>query len=214
MTLTPEAFGERLESVREDIAARGRDATIVAVTKGFGPAEILVAHAAGVRDIGESYAQELLTKIDSIPADVDVHFIGRIQRNKVRRIVDRVSLWHSVARPEVIDEIGRRAEDVNVLIQIRPEGDPSKEGIAAEDLESTLARAHDAGVIVRGLMTMGVFGDDSATRTAFARTRRLAERFDLAEISMGMSDDYRLALDEGATILRLGTILFGPRPPR
>ena len=214
--MTEADWSRRLETVRSDIAAAGRsgDVTVIAVTKGFGRAQIEWARAAGLLDIGESYAQELVGKAESIPGDVRVHFIGRIQRNKVRKIADRVALWHSVARVEVIQEIAKRVEGGRVLIQIRPDADPSKDGVTGAELPALLAAADEAGVEVRGLMTMGVHGDPEATRAAFAATRALADRHGLRELSMGMSDDYRAALAEGATMLRLGTALFGPRPNR
>jgi pyridoxal phosphate enzyme (YggS family) len=206
-----EAFAGSLEAVRADVDASGRDdVRIVAVTKGFGPAEIDLARDHGLFDIGESYAQELLGK--EIPDDVRVHFIGRIQRNKVRKIADRVEMWHSVARAEILTEIAKRVDGARVLVQVRPSGDTTKDGIEPGELAAMLALAEEQGVEVAGLMAMGVHGDPSATRAVFAATRELGRSHGLVELSMGMSGDYRIALDEGATMLRLGSVLFGPRP--
>ena len=195
-------------------SSRAGEITLVAVPKGLGRAEIERARASGVYDIGESYAQELLSKADDIPSDVCVHFIGRIQRNKVRKIADSVDLWHSVARAEIVTELAKRVDGPEILVQIRHEQDPTKDGVLAQELPAILELAQESGVRVRGLMTMGIFGDLHATATVFAATRTLAESHGLAELSMGMSGDYRVALDEGATMLRLGTVLFGPRPAR
>lgn len=206
-------FGANLGIVRDAVHELGRDdVRIVAVTKGHGASEIERALRHGIPDVGESYAQELEAKRSVIPDDVSVHFIGRIQRNKVRRVAAAVDLWHSVDRPEVLDEIGRRRPGAGVLIQVGVPGDPAKAGVGSDELEDMLKRAETAGVEVCGLMTMGVFDDDDATRRQFEETTRLANTLGLAEVSMGMSGDYRIALAAGSTLLRLGTVLFGPRP--
>lgn len=209
-----EAVLEQLDHVRSAIAACGRsDITIVAVTKGFDRSAIECASRLGMANIGENYAQELLSKAP-MPDGSITHFIGRIQRNKVRKIVDHVSLWHSVSRAEVIEELGRRKPGVRALIQVAAPGDDTKDGVEPSDIESLLALAQGCDVEIAGLMTIGVHGDSERTRDAFERTARLAERYGLSELSMGMSGDYRDALAAGATILRLGSLLFGPRPTR
>ena len=210
-----ERFAANLETVREAVHRLGRDdVRILAVTKGHGVEEIERAARHGITDIGESYAQELESKRSRIPDGVAVHFIGRIQRNKSRRVAADVDLWHSVDRLELLDEIGRRRPGAPVLIQVGVDGDPTKAGVAADEIAPMLVRAEEAGVEVRGLMTMGVFDDDEASRRQFEHTARLAEIHELPEVSMGMSGDYRIALAAGSTILRLGTVLFGPRPSR
>lgn len=211
---------ERLKHVREVIAEVGRaDATIVAVTKGFDRSGVDCAQRVGLTDIGENYAQELLDKIDAINADTTVHFMGRVQRNKIRKIAEQVTTWHSVSRPEVITEIAKRCADpalARVFLQIRPEADTTetKDGARPADIDALLETARDVGVSVVGLMTIGVFGDPHASKAAFVEVAQLADQFALAERSMGMSGDYRDALEAGATTLRLGSLLFGERPPR
>lgn len=206
---------ERLSTVQADVAAVGRvDVRIVAVTKGFDRSAIDAARRVGLLDVGENYAQEVMEKSDAIGDDLTMHFIGRIQRNKVRKISDQVSLWHSVARPEIVQELAKRNASARMLIQVRPHGDPTKDGVPPEEIEAMLAMADDLGVSVEGLMTIGVLGDEVATRRCFEEVGRLADEFGLAERSMGMSGDYRDALEAGATILRLGSLLFGPRPTR
>lgn len=205
---------EQLHEVRSIIDVYGRsDITIVAVTKGFDRSAIECASRLGLVDIGENYAQELLAKAP-MPDGTVTHFIGRIQRNKVRKIADHVSLWHSVSRPEVIAEIGRRQLDGRALIQISAPGDDTKDGADPKELDSLLSTAEEHGVKIQGLMTIGVHGDRERTRDAFGLTAELAQRYQLRELSMGMSGDYRDAVAAGATILRLGSLLFGPRPTR
>jgi len=188
------------------------DLRIMAVTKGFGSDAIILARELGLSDIGESYAQEVLRKAETIAMGGKLHFIGRIQRNKISKIADIVDLWHSVARPEVLVEIGRRTVGASVLIQVRVGDDPSKAGVDPGDIDAMLEVAAQSGVDVGGLMTMGVLGDPAATRDTFGSTRSLADRYGLTEVSMGMSGDYEDAAAAGATILRLGSALFGPRP--
>ncbi len=218
MTTPDEIVAERLEAIRSTIADVGRaDATIVAVTKGFDRSAIDCACRIGLTDVGENYAQELLTKTDAA-AQVAMHFMGRIQRNKVRKIAEYVDAWHSVSRSEVITEIAKRTEGSapRVFLQIRPAADETdtKDGARPEDLDGLLETARDVGVDIAGLMTIGVLGDAEATKAAFVEVAELADAYGLAERSMGMSGDYRDALEAGATMLRLGSVLFGPRPPR
>lgn len=209
--MTRVALTERIEAIRAEIAAVGRDGVrIIAVTKGFPPATIVSARGAGLEEFGESYAQDLLDKVDVLDGST-VHFIGRIQRNKVRKIANVVDLWHSVDRVEVLDEIGRRTPGAEVLIQVNPVADPTKSGVGEMGLADMLAHASSAGVTVRGLMTIGVQDDREATRAAFAAVDRLADEHGLAERSMGMSADYLDAVAAGSTMIRLGTTLFGLR---
>jgi pyridoxal phosphate enzyme (YggS family) len=213
MTLDDDVVATRLAEVRANIAASGkRDVRIVAVTKGFDRSAIECAQRVGLTDIGENYAQEVEEKASAVTAGTDVHFIGRIQRNKVRKIIDHIDLWHSVARPEILAELKKRAERPRVLIQVRPLEDPTKDGVRPDELESMLDAAASLGVNVEGLMTIGIYGDAEATKECFVELARLADQFGLSERSMGMSGDYRDALEAGATMLRLGSVLFGPRP--
>ncbi len=213
MTVDDDVVATRLAEVRANIEASGRrDVRVVAVTKGFDRSAVDSAQRVGLTDIGENYAQEVEEKASAVAAGTNVHFIGRIQRNKVRKIIDHIALWHSVARPEIIAELAKRAERPRVLIQVRPLEDPTKDGVRPDELESMLDAAVSLGVKVEGLMTIGIFGDSNATKECFAELTRLADQFDLPERSMGMSGDYRDALEAGATMLRLGSVLFGPRP--
>lgn len=213
--LEDEVVAERLGQVREAIATCGRDAVkIIAVTKGFDRSAIDCAQRIGLHDVGENYAQEVLEKSDAVAPDTSLHFMGRIQRNKVRKIVDHVDLWHSVARPEILLELAKRSDAAQVLIQVRPIEDPTKDGVRPVELESMLEVAANNGVTVQGLMTIGLLGNQQATRECFVELDRLADQYGLAERSMGMSGDYRDALEAGSTMLRVGSVLFGDRPAR
>lgn len=215
MTTPDEQVAEHLAEVRAAMQSVGRpDVKIVAVTKGFDRSAIDCAQRLGLTDVGENYAQEVEAKAVAILPGTKIHFIGRIQRNKVRKIVDHVDLWHSVARPEILIELAKRSESPKALIQVRPVEDPTKDGVRPEELDGMLQVASDHGVDVLGLMTIGILGDPQATRASFVELDRLATQYELPERSMGMSGDYIAALDAGSTMLRLGSILFGNRPAR
>lgn len=215
MRVADEIVAERLASIRETIASYGRSRVkIIAVTKGFDRSAVDCAQRVGLRDVGENYAQEVIEKADAVAADTSVHFMGRIQRNKVRKIVGHIDLWHSVARPEILVELGKRSSAAEALIQVRPVEDPTKDGVRPAELESMLEVAAANNVTVRGLMTIGLLGDAVATRQCFVELDRLADQFGLAERSMGMSGDFPDALEAGSTMLRVGSVLFGDRPAR
>lgn len=224
---------ENLKGVKERIeraALRaGRDAReirLVAVTKGVAPERIVEAARSGIDTFGENYAQELREKSDIVEKvlgrRIKWHFIGRLQRNKVKYILDRVDLIHSLDRLPVAEEIEKRAERlgtiVPVLIEVNIAGEEAKGGIMPEHLEGFLVEMERFPRIkVEGLMTMPPFFDDpEMTRPYFRQLRdlrdRLRERFPgLRELSMGMSGDFEAAIEEGATIVRIGTAIFGPR---
>jgi pyridoxal phosphate enzyme (YggS family) len=208
------------------LAARGRIAGVdrpwthrvdlVGVTKGFGPWAIEAAVAAGCDAIGESYAQELTAKCDTVERlHPEVHFVGRLQRNKIRQLVGLVDVWCSLDRTSVIDELAKRAPGARVLVQVDTTGDPGKGGCPFDDTASLVARARVAGLDVLGLMTVGPTGQPAeAARSGFRAVRALVDELDLPVCSMGMSDDLEVAVQEGSTEVRLGTALFGQRPPR
>jgi pyridoxal phosphate enzyme (YggS family) len=196
-------------------AAGGSDEIeVVAVTKGFGPDAVAAASGAGCRLIGENYAQELLTKRTALlDAGVSVHFIGRLQSNKVRLVADLVSVWETVDRSSLVAELARRAPGATVLIQVDPTSAPDKGGCAPEDVADLVAAARSSGLLVDGLMTVGpTAGGPEAARLGFRAVRRLVDELGLATCSMGMTDDLEVAVEEGSTRVRVGTALFGPRP--
>jgi pyridoxal phosphate enzyme (YggS family) len=211
---------QRLASIRgriDDVSRRfDHDVEVVAVTKGFDDWAIEAAVAAGCRVIGENYAQELLSKravVDRLGPQVQ--FIGRLQTNKVRQLVDVVDVWASLDRPSVVDEVAKRAPGARVLIQVDTTGDPAKGGCRVEETGRLVERAVSAGLAVDGLMTVGpTGGSPEAARAGFRQVRRLVDELGLAACSMGMSGDLAVAVEEGSTQVRVGTALFGPRPQR
>ena len=204
---------DRLGEIRDELARIGRpDARIIAVTKGFGVEAWHAARELGLDIVGESYAQELQAKLAEQDDRPTIHFIGRIQRNKVRKVSDDVELWHSVARPEILAELGKRRPGTRALLQLSVADDPTKDGITAAEIPAMLEVAAEADVRVEGFMTIGVHGDAAASAAAFEEVDRLAEAYGVPERSMGMSNDWRDAAAAGATLLRLGSVLFGARP--
>ena len=192
------------------------DVHVVAVTKGFEAWAIEAAVAAGCPVIGENYAQELAGKRAVIErSKPEVHFIGRLQTNKVRLVADLVDVWASIDRASVVDEVAKRAPSARVLIQVDTTGDPGKGGCPVAEVSSLVARARDRGLVVDGLMTVGPTDEPAeAARVGFRQVRGLVEDLGLAVCSMGMSGDLVVAVQEGSTEVRIGTALFGPRPPR
>jgi hypothetical protein len=210
-----------LEQVRAqiDAAARraGRDpATVLLVgASKTVPASVLTETlAAGLVDYGENRAQELVAKAAELDESVPAprwHFLGRLQRNKVAALAQRVTMWHSVDRHELGVAIARRAPGAQVLVEVNLAREEQKGGCdpdAASELTDAL-RALD--LQVRGLMTVPPAGRDP--RPSFAELRDLAVRLEVDELSMGMSADYEIAVEEGATIVRVGRALFGARTP-
>ena len=192
------------------------DVRIVAVTKGFGEWAIEAAVSAGCPTIGENYAQELVAKREVIERlTPEVHFIGRLQTNKVRLVADLVDVWASLDRAAIVDEVAKRAPAGRVLIQVDTTGDPAKGGCAIADVAALVERARDVGLVVDGLMTVGPTGEPAeSARSGFRLVRNLVEDLGLEVCSMGMSGDLVVAVQEGSTEVRIGTALFGPRPPR
>jgi pyridoxal phosphate enzyme (YggS family) len=206
---------ERIGAVRTRIRAAGGDpdaVTIVAVTKTFGPAAIAAAVAAGCPDIGENYAQEALAKVDAVAAcGARLHFIGRLQSNKVRALAPHVALWQSLDRPSVIDEVARWAPGAAVLVQVDLSGAAGRGGCAPDDVDALVARARRAGLVVRGLMGVAPLGSPDDARPGFAALRAACDRLELPVCSMGMTDDLEVAVEEGSTMVRIGSAVFGRR---
>ena len=218
----------RLAAVRASVAhsqAAGgwqHPVRIVAVTKTHGPEAIRAALAAGLRDIGENRVQEALQKQEALPGLlVEWHLIGTLQRNKARLVAGRFALIHSIDRADLATELDRRVPAgvrQGVLVQVNCSDEPQKGGVSPEALPALLDQLRTLERIeVRGLMTMSALTEDTPEqRRAFRQLRELrdaAERSGhrLAELSMGMSGDYPIAVEEGATMIRLGTVLFGER---
>lgn len=204
---------DRLAALRARIERAGADpdtVRIVGVTKGFDTSAVAAAVDAGLVDLGESYAQEMVVKAPEAPPGVRWHWVGRLQRNKVRQVAAHVGLWHSVDRSELGAEIARRAPGAAVLAQVNTSGEDTKGGCAPADTAGLVADLRADGLDVRGLMTVALRGPDGAAE-CFRTLRTLADDLGLPERSMGMSDDLEAAVAEGATLVRVGTALFGPR---
>jgi pyridoxal phosphate enzyme (YggS family) len=220
----PGSLARVREAVARHQAAGGwtHPVRIVAVTKTHGPEAVRAAVAAGLTDVGENRVQEAVQKQDAL-ADVrvDWHLIGTLQRNKARHAVGRFALIHSVDRLDLAVELDRRVADGSrqaVLVQVNCSDEPQKGGVEPEGLPALLDGMAGLGRLdVRGLMTMSALTPDVAEqRRAFRRLRELRDAGEraghrLPDLSMGMSGDYPVAVEEGATMIRLGTVLFGER---
>jgi pyridoxal phosphate enzyme (YggS family) len=206
--------------IADACARSGRTAsevTLVAVSKTV-DCEV-VEQAAHLPDglachiFGENRAQELTRKLEGCP-DQTFHFIGTLQRNKVRDIVGRVALVHSVDSKRLLDAISAQAQSrkitQKVLLQVNVSGEESKHGIDSADVAQVLSYAKTLeGVEVVGLMTMAPFGNPGDSRHYFRELKALADTHHLPELSMGMSNDFEVAIEEGATLIRVGSLLFG-----
>jgi len=193
------------ETVRENYARikaeLGPKVTIVAATKYVDVEELAALAEAGIEVLGENRAQDLDAKHARHGNAFRWHFIGHLQSRKAKTVNDICELCHSLA-----SESAARRLSIPALVEVNLSGEETKSGIAENELEDFLALYGD----VRGLMTMPPEADDpEASRPYFKRLRELAERYDLRELSMGTSQDYRVAADEGATMVRLGSILYG-----
>jgi hypothetical protein len=140
------------------------------------------------------------------------HFLGPVQRNKVKRLAPLVSAWHGIDRAAAVDAVAAASPGVEVLVQVNLSGDSSRPGCRPEDIEILVAHCRQRPILLTGLMAVGPEGDLDRARAGFAWLARRARQLGLRELSMGMSDDFEVAVEEGATTLRLGRVLFGPRP--
>ena len=212
--IDPAEVAARVHDVREQItAAGGSHVQLIAVTKTFGIDAIRAAHAAGCDGIGENYAQELHAKATEGLPDIPVHFIGAIQSNKVKLVAPYVSLWHTIDRESVIAELAKRVPGASILLQVNTTDESTKGGLVPAEVESMCAVAGEAGLEVQGLMTIGpTHGTVAEQESAFRLLRRLADDLHLHHCSMGMSDDFPVAVACGSTMVRVGSRLFGARP--
>lgn len=213
---------ERVAALRglvREVRGDERAVRIVAVTKTFDESALVLAARAGCDGVGENYAQELLDKLARLGESftLPVHFIGHLQSNKVKSLFAHVHLWHTVDRASIIaamaKESARAGTSARVLIQVNSTDEAQKSGCAPSDAPGLVTMAREAGLGVDGLMTMGPSdADPNATRRAFRATAHLAADLGLTELSMGMTHDVRIAIEEGSTIVRIGSGIFGERP--
>lgn len=209
-----ELVAARLAVVNERISrAGGVGVRVLAVTKTFDVAACWAAHRAGCAAVGENYAQEVVAKLGAIDAPFDVHFIGRLQTNKVRLLAPIVTVYETVDRRSLVGEIAKRAPGARVLLQVATTGEEGKGGCPLADVPALLEGARDAGLSVEGLMTVGpTQGGAEAARSGFRAVRMMLDQLALAVLSMGMTADLEVAVQEGSTQVRVGSALFGERP--
>jgi PLP dependent protein len=217
----------RVREVRERIDAavqrggHGQTVTIVAVTKNHGADALQAAWDAGLRDVGENRVQEALEKMDAVQLPFRWHLIGHLQRNKVKQLT-RFHLLHALDRPRLADAVNAFGAASNrvidAFVQVNVVGEETKGGYDVETLAAEATRLKPlSNIRVRGVMTMAPLqADDATLRTVFRGAREAREALraaghDATELSMGMSGDYEIAVEEGATHVRLGTVLFGSR---
>lgn len=233
--MTAMDIAANLARVRADIAAAcvrcGRDpgtVRLIAVSKTHPASAVLEAFAGGQAAFGENYVQEFLVKADAVSAPVQWHFIGHLQSNKARYLPGKITMIHSVDRLSLAEEIDRQwarhGLTAEVLIEVNLGGETSKSGVGEAELEPLLRRlATLPHLAVRGLMTLPPYLEDPETvRPYFRRLRELAGRMaalglpgvSMNELSMGMSHDFGAAIEEGATLVRIGTAIFGERTGR
>jgi hypothetical protein len=200
--------------VRVRIADAGGDPSsvrVVAVTKGFGADAVRAARAVGLDDLGENYAGELEAKAPG-PEGTCWHFLGAVQRNKVKALAPLVGVWQGVARVAEGERIAARAPGARVLVQVDTTGRAGRNGCPPADVSSLVRDLSSLDLTVAGLMTVAPQGDPALVAAAFAEVARLADQAGLPERSMGMSDDLEAAVAAGSTMVRIGRGLFGPRP--
>ena len=230
MSHVPEGLKEALKQITEAAENAGRDprdVTLIAVGKTKPASMIREAYDLGIRDFGENKVQELTAKYEELPKDIRWHMIGHLQSNKVKYIVDKVALIHSVDSLKLAKVIEKEAakkgvEHIDILLEVNVSGEESKFGMTPDELleqiDEFLALER---VRVRGLMTIAPFTEDpEESRPHFRRLRQLSvdiqqqnrhNNIDVARLSMGMSGDFRIAIEEGASYVRIGTMIFGER---
>ncbi|HTL48568.1 MAG TPA: YggS family pyridoxal phosphate-dependent enzyme [Verrucomicrobiae bacterium] len=230
-----ESIAAKFEQLQLEVANAARKAgrdpasvRIVLVTKFVEPSRILEAYQAGARDFGENRIQEFQSKKDGLPTDIAWHLIGSLQSNKVKDAVGQAALIHSLDRPELAAEIDRQAAKRNIprvpcLIQVNSSGEETKSGFEAGDVVRFLASlSPESRVEIKGFMTIGPLTQDEALiRASFRKVRDLQAkaraafpRLDFGILSMGMSADYKIAIEEGSTLIRVGSFVFGSRPAK
>lgn len=228
MTSVSEAYKVVQEDVGNIAKACCRDPkeiTLIAVSKGHSWEQIKPAYDAGCRNFGESRVQEGLEKIAQAPDDIQWHMIGSLQKNKINKALGKFALIHSVDTPELAIQLSRHSEAANlvtpILLEVNTSGEPTKHGLSIEQWRPAFENLLPLlGVQIQGLMTIApLVEDEKLIRSCFTELRLFREELqqkagskaNLSHLSMGMSHDYRFAIAEGATLLRIGTSIFGSR---
>ena len=216
------ASKERLDSilarVKASLPLNSKPPILIGVTKGHLPDRILNYYNLGIRDFGENRVQEALPKLEALPKDIRWHFIGHLQSNKVKDVVGKFKLIHAADSLKLLEKINSRAAELriiqDVLIEVNVSGEETKYGFRAGEVLGVLESAKGLpNVRVLGLMAMAPYGTkETGLHRVFGSLRELAATSNLPELSMGMSDDFEIAVSEGATMIRIGRALFGERP--
>ncbi len=223
-------IAQNLKILRENIERKCAEANrepssvrLIAVSKNFGLDEITQAVNEGAQDFGENKAQELKSKFENLSQKVTWHFIGNLQKNKVKYVVNAAEYIHSVDSISLADEINKRADKLNkvqkILLEVKTSYEDSKAGVEEKsELQNLASHCHNlTNVKLIGLMTIAPYTkDENIIRKSFGDLRKLKEElntqgYNLTELSMGMTNDYEIAIEEGATMIRVGSAIFGER---
>ena len=207
---------ENIQRIQKEI--RNSDATLIAVSKTKPINDIMEAYNCGIRDFGENHVQELIKKINELPKDIRWHFIGHLQKNKVKYIVnENVFIIHSVDSIDLAKEISKRASlngvTMKILLEVNVANEDSKWGFKVDEINHAFEEINKLPKIeVLGLMTVAPHTDNlEEIRTYFKELRKIKNELGLELLSMGMSNDYKIAIDEGSNYIRIGTNIFGER---
>lgn len=216
---------ENILNACKKVSRNRDDITIIAVSKTKPSSLIMEAYNLGIRDFGESKVPEFLEKTESLSKDINWHFVGHLQRNKVKKVIGRSCLIHSVDSYRLAEQISKESIklncDTNILIQVNVSEEDSKFGVSIDKAESLIRKvALLDRVHIKGLMTIAPYTSDSnENRKYFKKLKQLyvdiakknIDNIDMVELSMGMTGDYEVAIEEGATLVRIGTGIFGDR---
>lgn len=215
------AWQQRYQQLQEDIAFCAKKAgrskaeiTLICATKGRTLQQVQMAYAAGAREMGESRVQEALPKMAQLPSDIHWHWIGTLQGNKVNKVVGEVSWIHAVDTPYLAKKISEASQNkgvtTHILLQVNTSGEKTKHGWSIEEWRPHVEYVRALpNIVLEGLMTMAPLNEPvEVIRACFASLRIFAKELKLVHLSMGMSHDYQIAIQEGATFLRIGSLLF------
>jgi pyridoxal phosphate enzyme (YggS family) len=213
MAVNKEAYLNLINELKE------KNVTLVAVSKTKPVEDILELYELGQKDFGENYVQELLEKQTKLPADIRWHFIGHLQSNKAKQIVPFIHLIHGVDSFKLLNEINKQAQKINrvinCLLQVHIAQEETKFGFDEKELDETfgqLKKSSLSNVYIQGLMGMASFTDNmNKVRSEFKYLKSLFDKYKLQTLSMGMSSDYKIAIEEGSNMVRIGSLLFGAR---
>jgi len=216
---------ERIENAAIKTGRKREDITLVAVTKNVEPEKVNLSIDAGIKIIGENRIQEATDKFKFITKDVEKHLVGHLQTNKVKKALELFDLIQSVDSLHLAQEISKRANEkekfAEVLIEVNTSDEPSKYGVKPDEISGLVEEVSKLeNIKIKGLMTVGLFTDDlEKVRPCFVDLRKIfeslknlkRENIEMRYLSMGMSSDFEMAIEEGANMIRVGTAIFGPR---